>query len=721
MRTDQNSSLREIMIAVALFLAVEWLDPMGTATSADQVSRDLTHRLTSYCYDSSNRERITTLLIRGTELAAIGSGWPMRLDVYANYLEWIADFEPAAVFLDIGLVENGSMYSLDHDPCNPGRGAPPWLSNFSVVLHDLRCSYRAVADAGPVPQDCVDRDDPAAAAVNGDSRIPLLLGSGNPRFMQWFYDLPPRWGRDGNMPVDRKARVPSDEARTSADFLLPCLNAIGTAVPVRWRAQEAYPLQIVTRERHAAGLAPRCGADHDCEFSAAYLLQRAYCEHARSTQLDLPPGCATDPLANHRQADGGLGPTAPLSMVIDWGRFVREDRGDDNTAPTTSLWSCSDQMREFTLFNYLRKEFLRVEDDDAHLQICPYHKTVPFVFGEPWPNAIDCDTASRDGASEQAGACKQFPDPETLIKGKVVIVGTDIPGYLDRIDTPVHGPYPGPLVHAMALDNLLLFGDGYMRPAYAFGPFNSNDLVEALGLLLFGLTGWQFRRRFLVPPPQPPTRETAAGGGRGWWSRLGSAVAQTGSFLVQRFGRWYDVCDVCVADRADDVTCHNAKVQEMAFKLSLGVMCLVYAAYYVVNGLLNVNPLLDFVLPTIIAVVIQFDALLAVLVGTLSGLARIPAWPLRYRAADAVTRRQQLRRLSQETLPRLALVAALTIALYVFLESQCRQFSSTEIAVLVGIGGVVAFWLADAAVASLRGFAHYAERSAALRDGVAAD
>jgi CHASE2 domain len=47
------------------------------------------------------------------------------------------------------------------------------------------------------------------------------------------------------------------------------------------------------------------------------------------------------------------------------------------------------------------------------------------------------------------------------IGGRFLIVGGAIPGYNDFVDSPIHGLIPGPYMHAMALDNLLTFKEGY--------------------------------------------------------------------------------------------------------------------------------------------------------------------------------------------------------------------------------------------------------------------
>ena len=48
-----------------------------------------------------------------------------------------------------------------------------------------------------------------------------------------------------------------------------------------------------------------------------------------------------------------------------------------------------------------------------------------------------------------------------LMKGRIVMIGVDLPLLNDVVSSPVHGTLPGVFVHAMALSNLLTYGDAY--------------------------------------------------------------------------------------------------------------------------------------------------------------------------------------------------------------------------------------------------------------------
>lgn len=52
---------------------------------------------------------------------------------------------------------------------------------------------------------------------------------------------------------------------------------------------------------------------------------------------------------------------------------------------------------------------------------------------------------------------------DCLLRGKVVIYGAQVALQKDYVFSPVHGQIPGAFIHAMALDNLLTFGDRYIH------------------------------------------------------------------------------------------------------------------------------------------------------------------------------------------------------------------------------------------------------------------
>ncbi|MGB3212914.1 MAG: CHASE2 domain-containing protein [Desulforhopalus sp.] len=82
-------------------------------------------------------------------------------------------------------------------------------------------------------------------------------------------------------------------------------------------------------------------------------------------------------------------------------------------------------------------------------------------------------------------------DSESLRKaltGRIVVVGYNLIGGPDAVQSPLHGKLPGVFFHAMALDNLINLGDAYWHvPENIFGDISISRCFEGL---LQGLVLW---------------------------------------------------------------------------------------------------------------------------------------------------------------------------------------------------------------------------------------
>ena len=101
----------------------------------------------------------------------------------------------------------------------------------------------------------------------------------------------------------------------------------------------------------------------------------------------------------------------------------------------------------------------------------------------------------------------------SFLTGKIVIYGARHRSASDRALSPVHGHIDGAFVHAMAIDNLLIFGGQYMHPTSIEGLFNktmSDYQPTALMLLAAIGVGWN-RRRLLVSVSVDPQKKLTDG------------------------------------------------------------------------------------------------------------------------------------------------------------------------------------------------------------------
>jgi len=86
-----------------------------------------------------------------------------------------------------------------------------------------------------------------------------------------------------------------------------------------------------------------------------------------------------------------------------------------------------------------------------------------------------------------------------LIEQKVVIYGSHVAPTKDLTLSPVHGLVDGYRIHAMALDNLLTFGGGYIRRGSREGFLKDWTYLQPTAIMtIVGLVVWWNRRRIVV-------------------------------------------------------------------------------------------------------------------------------------------------------------------------------------------------------------------------------
>ena len=155
---------------------------------------------------------------------------------------------------------------------------------------------------------------------------------------------------------------------------------------------------------------------------------------------------------------------------------------------------------------------------DAPRPICPYHETVSAA------RVIDMD-----------------PDAlADLVRGRHVMVGGFVNGYNDFVVSPIHGHIPGVYYHAMALDNLLVHGDGYKRHADWGAPTRAlawAALVTAALIFAVHVKVMPRARRWLALDAKERAADAAPCGASGLGQRLRyglwSALFWAGKLVLQ--------------------------------------------------------------------------------------------------------------------------------------------------------------------------------------------
>lgn len=206
-------------------------------------------------------------------------------------------------------------------------------------------------------------------------------------------------------------------------LLLPEFSAANTAV-VNWSGHGArYPLRL----------------DEQRPSPAMWL----YAVHCQQAGCSLPPDDAKP-------------------MLVRWGYW----------APTTrsayqSARGCTTYERGWGLGEPLRllwRDGTRAQQDADRVerpQPCPYTRT---VFAEQ---------------------LLHDPASAALLKDKLVLVGVNVRGVPDWVNSPVQGQLAGVYLHAMALDNLIGMGTEYWREASTrLGDVSDSDLLQLVLVLL---------------------------------------------------------------------------------------------------------------------------------------------------------------------------------------------------------------------------------------------
>lgn len=205
----------------------------------------------------------------------------------------------------------------------------------------------------------------------------------------------------------------------------------------------------------------------------------------------------------------GLSWSYPLTRHAADGRLVEGPRPQPESARTPG--SISGPAPASGSGEFLSAA-LRLAQDVEGLALGPETAPLGLVWGDPVAVAtpadywLDCGKAEplwlrlvprmlRDVAGHEP-SLKPCPPQPTLsmaqlmsmdesalaehISGKYLLIGAMISGYDDIAVSPVHGPLPGVFAHAMALDNLLVYGSRYKR-------HNEWSLSPPLELLMAGL------------------------------------------------------------------------------------------------------------------------------------------------------------------------------------------------------------------------------------------
>lgn len=165
------------------------------------------------------------------------------------------------------------------------------------------------------------------------------------------------------------------------------------------------------------------------------------------------PELTSAALAMASGTDGLVDPKKDESLALVWGVV--------NAQPIENQPALFGYCRygDMSMFRLIPGVIRGVFNEEDSRPICPYNLTYSVAQLESLP----------EQQLSQA------------LKDRFVLIGAVVPGQNDLVDSPVHGTIPGVYLHAMALDNLLTYGDQFKRSTeWGFPP--SPELLGA-GLL----------------------------------------------------------------------------------------------------------------------------------------------------------------------------------------------------------------------------------------------
>lgn len=240
-----------------------------------------------------------------------------------------------------------------------------------------------------------------------------------------------------------------------------------------WQRSEGYPLSIAPAQVIGAPEDMRVACDAATAVpSVALALYDAACR-APVSGGKLPAGC-TEPASALQDRCAplwvlwGLNPPPPLPTGD------RIEGCDPVGASGAGLRHEIGQLLAMVARDF--RAGFSPESFEETRQRCPFTLTVP-------EQRLDRDTVS-------------------LLRDRVVLVGANLAGMDDSVVSPVHSRLPGVYLHAMALDNLMHFGNAHPRPAgEGLGWTVASLLVAFLAAFLLAVVlgkGWPAWKTWLA-------------------------------------------------------------------------------------------------------------------------------------------------------------------------------------------------------------------------------
>lgn len=429
--------LRSVPPAV-LVVATAVVNPLNVVSATDRASQDIFFRYIAPLYGREHQP-ITVILLDDDFVDAIDSSWPVPHRTMTNFLKTLYCYGPSGIFFDL-------LFTHEHS----SERQTDQLIDYLTPDQDVQQKIVQQCAKPLVDRSRYDDDSDAYQAA---------LSKEATRLEAELLPLPPAYIGD----LAPQASYPVDGGSAVFEKLI---EANVRRLPTNWVGEDgAYPLVIELNRAAAFGAA---GSDNDRD-----VWRRTWPEHIEGK---IPSSALALYATLNDEVDlETLIEEQQKQLIVEWGFYPRHlpkeamtaDEHDNESIrndflrlrrfpegchvrPDELSWSALQPLAKLkeSVWQFLQDTigFLNSNPDQPR-QTCPYTQWIP---GEA--------VLFADGAAQQETLRALFED-------RVVMIGADIKGAPDLIQTPVHGQIPGVFLHAMALDNLLERGvNGYWRP-----------------------------------------------------------------------------------------------------------------------------------------------------------------------------------------------------------------------------------------------------------------
>lgn len=434
------------LLILSLNIGITFFNPFDFDDFEDRNQAAWLDAVFSPFYGKAERigqKEITVVLLQQETLDHFESPfWPPSYETQARLIETLAQYEPAAIFLDFYYTRPHNLGAGFEFPQNANIDAS---SSIERISPDEAAIFGELIPEGvrPKPIDIVNRKKHENSCT--------WLGPGEDVNLQRFADLIDcvRHGNIAN-PTDETSTAPSAEAP-----LQPSNS--GKAIPIMLGPVSNHPMLAPLRAAVAEDVDYLPGtasltiqqdnsiyypAETNGKLSAAFALYKAWCQKSPKA----PENC----LANLEEKYPDR-----LSVTWGYGRSLVNDidvQFSDGCSVPEKI-NFSDKLATTIKFigTGLSYGFSKSE---RPLQFnCLYHQSIPaqqIIFNPQYSQDSDLSGGSATIESNTIVSALR-----AALKDKIVLVGADLPWLADSFKTPLYGKVPGVAVHAMALDNLM--------------------------------------------------------------------------------------------------------------------------------------------------------------------------------------------------------------------------------------------------------------------------